>query len=273
MIDCYIIVDYNNPVSLKYLELSLESFEPVSDLLKITPVQCTTPKTLPIRYGRNEPPIPSYVARDGKDYLRPRYFGGSFDDTPAYQAIMHSHYLLMQRIAKGEKIAIMEHDAALVNEDSFRRMIDLYWDKVDFFLPGACMEFYGMSQRLSQWVVETLEDFPFWNGRITGPFGIVYGFFKRNLIDLDEMSFLVPTKQYDQDLICYNDQNMLDALKAQGETFPPACKQFMFVNARNTSSMDYELDKLNMEHLGHKVGYEWSRDFVLIDDSNFLLDN
>lgn len=261
MIDAFIICDFDNPTSMRYLELSLESFSPVDDILKITPVQCTTPETLPIRYERNQAPIPFYVDVPNGDTLQPRFFGGTFCDTPIYNCIMHSQWQLIKRIAEGEPIAIMEHDAALVNEDSFREMIDMFWGEVDFFCPGACMEFYGMSQRFAKWMYDLLDDFPYQNDqRYSGPFGVISN--SRRLGWNEYSTWLVPSKCVeDEDLITFS----TDIWKAQdgiGYNFQPACKQFYFRDTRNTNAMDY--DVVLAGGVCPNTGVR-PRDFVFID--------
>ena len=37
MIDAFILCDFDNPLSMRYLDLSLKSFEPVKDIVNITP--------------------------------------------------------------------------------------------------------------------------------------------------------------------------------------------------------------------------------------------
>ena len=84
------IVDFDNPVSVQYMNKSIESFAPVKDILSITPVQCTKPHTLPIRYRKNFNPIPFYVDQEsGTDECRARFVGGTFDDNPIYLSLIH----------------------------------------------------------------------------------------------------------------------------------------------------------------------------------------
>lgn len=271
MIDAYMLVDFNNPLSLQYMNLSLESFSAVNDIVKITPVQCTTPETLPIRFQENEEPIPPYVDRnDPNDFLRARYFGGSFCDSPLYQSIMYSQLQLIKRIANGEPIAIMEHDAALVNEDSFREMVDMFWGQVDVFIPGACMEFYGLSKRVARWMIHILDNFPLGQtplDRLSGPYGILN---RSSTLGWNEpTSWLVPTKSNaDIDKTCFSTSSILKAQHAMGHLFDPACKQFMFNTLENTNTMTYDPETSNHSHdldYDGTSGYLWKRDFVFVD--------
>ena len=265
------ICDFNNEVSMRYVELSLESFKPVEDLISITPIQCTTPATLPIRFQENQEPIPFYVTPNSPDYLRPRHYGGTFCDDTIYNCIMHSHMQLVKRIADGEELAIMEHDAALVDEDSFREMFDMFWG-CDMFFPGACMEFYGLSQRVAEWMWNLCEDFPYceertgWingNQRFSGPMGVlsahkVFGFNPPN------PTVLCPTKwRPDLDKIAYS-QSMYSCQNGEGVLFEPACKQYYFTKTKNTNSPDYS-DIMEDETLDYSASGPMRRDFVFIE--------
>lgn len=263
MIDCYIICDMDNEVSKWYLERSLESFERVSDLLTIHPVQCTTPATLPIRFEKNQEPIPFYVADDGVDYLRARHYGGTFCDNPVYNSIMYSQMKLIQRIADGEQLIIMEHDAALVDENSLRYQIDEYFDEVDIFMPGACMEFYSVSQRYAQEFVEYMDNFPYRDNRVSGPFGAMQSMERDNPKDASRQ-VLMPTKQRnDVDLICLS-SSISSAIYGEGfDLHLPATKQFMKCELGSTNAQTHEM-VFDDNEIDPVSGVR-KRDFVFID--------
>jgi len=278
MIDAYMICDMGNPLSMRYVELSLASFEPVSDIVSITPVQCTTPDTLPIRFEKNQEPIPFYVGEAGPDdYLHARFFGGTFCDNEVYNSIMHSQLMLIERIAAGEPIAIMEHDAALINEETFRTMVDEHWGEVDVFMPGTCMEFYGMTQRYAEKFVDLMYNFPYTDSRISGPFGAML-LLEQMGLPFPDYEVLVPTKgREDIDRQCLSPSIKTSTEGIGYEFYDPACKQFMFRNGGNTNQMKYDLDKPMFETMSFKTangavtnaaggGPTWSRDFVIIED-------
>ena len=81
-------VDLNNPLAVKYHQLSLKSFECVKDIFNINVLQCITPDTL---------------------------LDISFSDkkkrSPQEEATICSQYRLIERISQGEKLFVMEHDA------------------------------------------------------------------------------------------------------------------------------------------------------------------
>lgn len=260
------IVDFDNPVSVQYMNKSIESFAPVKDILSITPVQCTTPKTLPIRFKENEKPIPFYV-EGGHDRVKARFFGGTFDDHPIYQSIMHSHYTLIKRMADGEDdLAVMEHDAALVNEESFRAMYEMAWGNVDGFFPGACMEFYRLSWEYSQWFIGLLDNFPYEQHRYSGPMGIIY-LDDRLGWKYPNRDWLMPCKEYwPEDLSSYGNGKIVIPHMG-GHHFPRAIKQFYCTSTKNTNVTS--CDNVVGEHLDdntRSINGQTRRDLVIFDE-------
>ena len=253
---------------MRYVELSLESLKPINDLIDVIPVQCTTPETLPIRYKQNQGQTPFYIEELG-DYVRERHYGGTFCDDRIYNCIMHSHMQYIERIAKGEEILILEHDAALINEDSFREMFDTLWG-VDTFFPGACMEFYGLSQRFASWMVDLMQDFPYvetkngfpFDQRYSGPMGVVA---HSEFLGFEGSPMhLSPTKdKIEVDKICFS-KDIQQCFKANGKLFDPAFKQYYFTKTKNTNSPDYS-DMLEDETVQFSASGPMRRDFVFID--------
>lgn len=277
MIEAFILCDFDNPLSMRYLEHSLESFKPVEDIVNITPVQCDTPATTPIHHPAIRRPfreedyakLPSWIDLDDpNDSLADRHIGGAFYDTPEYNAIAYSHLKLIKRIAEGEPIAIMEHDAALINEESFRDMIDECWGEVDFFIPGTCMEFYGMSSRFAADLYEHMYNLPEYPGNhYSGFFGVACSYHEEfSEADL----FLLPSKaveDVDRNFLCHS---MSQGLLARGiESWEPACKQFLYRdkdnNPMNTNYEKYTQGKGVWEHMGIKGGPTYDDCFVYLD--------
>ena len=60
-------------------------------------------------------------------------------------------------------------------------MYEMAWGKVDGYFPGACMEFYRLSQAYSQWFIALLDDFPYKQKRYSGPMGIIQDMTKTGL--------------------------------------------------------------------------------------------
>lgn len=268
MIKAKMIVDFDNAVSMKYMELSLESFKPLYDILSIEPVQCTTPKTLPIRFEIGEQ-TPSYLQEGERTY--PRFFGGDFEDTPGYQAIMHSHFKLWQEIENEGPFIIMEHDAALIDEKVLRRHLER-WLEYDVFMPGACMEFYSLSPRLCELACDFLLNFPNFK-RLSGPYGILWELYNHRHKGFDDSLVLLPTKcREDIDMSSESrrigkEDAMTSAANGNGTNFPVAVKQYFFMLRKNTSPHRYSMDTYSCKD--NPNAYPWRRDFVLIDDLGF----
>lgn len=277
MIEAFILCDFDNPLSMRYLDLSLKSFEPVKDIVNITPVQCDTHETTPKYHPEILPPyteedyanLPSWIdLNDHTDWLRARHIGGAFYDTQEYGAIAYSHLKLIKRIAEGEPIAIMEHDAALINEDSFRAMIDEYWGEVDLFMPGTCCEFYGLSSRFAEDIYNHMYNLPDYPGEhYSGWYGVASA--KHHEFS-DADLFLVPSKAHETIDKQFVNHHMRFCEFAQGiDEFEPACKQFMFRDKNkkqlNTNALPY--DEMGMwDHLGIEGGVSYDRCFVFIDE-------
>ena len=126
--NAYQIVDFDNPTSVQYYQYSVQSLRPVADLLNIEQVQCITPKTLP-----------SGILGDDKKR------------SETEKAALVSQYLLIKRIAQGERLIVMEHDAYLRPgfEQTFRDAFVLI-DQTALWVPGIACECYTMNQRVAQ---------------------------------------------------------------------------------------------------------------------------
>lgn len=136
MINAYQIVDFNNPLSVKYSEHSIESFKRVSDIINIVPIQCITPSTLP------------NITIDDK-----------YNRTATEKAVLFSHYHLIKQIANGTQIIIMEHDAYLWPDrvDNFRDSITKI-DQLDMWNCGVAIECYSMSVEAAQEFCKIIEN-------------------------------------------------------------------------------------------------------------------
>lgn len=98
-------VDFNNPLAVRYMNVALKSFQRVSDIFELSVVQCITPDTL----------LPN-VNND----LEGR--------SPQELAAFHTHYRAAKRMASGERIWMVEHDAYLRPEgEEFFRMLMTKW--------------------------------------------------------------------------------------------------------------------------------------------------
>lgn len=129
LIKAYQIVDFNNPISVDYYNYSVKSFEPVKHLIEIEQVQCTLPST-----------IPEYLKLD-KSKKR----------SGTEEAVLTSHYLLVKRLANGEKFIVLEHDAYLWPDkvDMFKIMLNKI-DTTAVWISGIAMECYTMNQQVAK---------------------------------------------------------------------------------------------------------------------------
>jgi len=129
MIEAYMGVDLNNPLAVRYNELSLKSFECVSDVLNINVIQCITPDTL----------FPYLTLSKHKNR------------SPQEEAHIHSTFRLMRRIANGERLWIMEHDAYLIPEevDIFRRIMLKYTEMPTCNI-GIALECYTVIPKVAK---------------------------------------------------------------------------------------------------------------------------
>lgn len=141
-------VDLNNPLAVKYMVESLKSWERLSDVFEITVVQCITPDTL----------LPNV-----NDSLKKR--------SPQELAAFHSHYRLAKRIADGERLWMMEHDAYLKPEgEEFMRMILSKWlTKQSTFQLGIANEFWTTTPDIAKMYCEEFE-----NGYEHGPMALLH---------------------------------------------------------------------------------------------------
>lgn len=150
-IQAYMQVELNNPLAVKYHEVALKSFERVSDIFEINVIQCLTPDTLL-----------DTITLDPK---KPR--------SPQEQASLHSQYRMHKRIANGERLWIMEHDAYLhpEHEDTFRMIMSKYQQMYTCNI-GIAMECYTAHPIVSKMFCERVENDLKTNS--TGPMGILH---------------------------------------------------------------------------------------------------
>lgn len=129
MIQAYMQVDLNNPLAVRYKDRALESFKPVEDIFQIHVVQCVTPDTLL--------PELDYISSDSR--------------SPQEMGSFHSAYRMAKRIAEGEKLWVMEHDAYLRPKhiDIFR-MIMTKWKQMPTIVLGTAMEIWTCRQGVAQ---------------------------------------------------------------------------------------------------------------------------
>lgn len=130
-------VDFGNPLAVKYMNVALESFQRVSDIFEVTVVQCITPDTLLPNVNNN---------------LSGR--------SPQELAAFHTHYRAAKRMAEGERIWMLEHDAYLRpdGEEFFRMIMSKWLGKKSSMQLGMANEFWTTIPPIAKMYCETFEN-------------------------------------------------------------------------------------------------------------------
>lgn len=150
MIEAYMQVDLNNPLAVSYMEHALKSFECVSDIFHINVIQCITPETLlNIKFSQTK--------------IR----------SPQEKASLCSQYRIAKRMANGEKIWMMEHDAYLIPErEEIFRMIMTKYSSMPVCNIGIAMECYFIQSKLAKIFCDFIENDA--NTKLKGPMGVLH---------------------------------------------------------------------------------------------------
>ena len=130
-------VDFGNPLAVKYMNVALESFQRVSDIFEVTVVQCITPDTLLPNVNNN---------------LSGR--------SPQELAAFHTHYRAAKRMASGERIWMLEHDAYLrpEGEEFFRMIMSKWLGKRSSMQLGMANEFWTTIPPIAKMYCEAFEN-------------------------------------------------------------------------------------------------------------------
>ena len=156
----YMIADLNNPTSVKYTEIALESWRK-QNILDIEVVQCYTPDTI-----SELEPLYNWQPLLQKMQLQSI-------STPSERAGDISHWrMIRNRTQSRERFYVMEHDSYLLDPDEFKRQIDFTMEHgLDYANHGLFMSCYSFSRRCALFMHDLLvnQAFPL-NG---GPYGCV----------------------------------------------------------------------------------------------------
>jgi hypothetical protein len=146
MVRGYVQADLRSPVVHKYLQKALESWKCVEDVFEIIVVQCIKP---------NEDLYDSVKYREVE--IRVSDFDSSKRRSPQEIASLLSQYRYMKRIAKGEQLFIMEHDAYLEGEEEFRRVLGKFHQMLVCNV-GIAMECYTCCADVAEIFCELVEN-------------------------------------------------------------------------------------------------------------------
>ena len=164
------IADLNNPKSVRYTEIALESWSK-QNILDIEVIQCYTPETI-------EHLEPSY---NWMSLLQTMQIG--HESSKSERAGDISHYQLIQkRVDTPERFYVLEHDSYLLNADEFKRQYEftmkhgLAWAN-----HGLFMSCYSLSREFATYANYLLLNrmFPL-NG---GPYGCMERLVKTYITD------------------------------------------------------------------------------------------
>ena len=152
------IADLNNPVSVQYTEIALESWSK-QDILDIEVIQCYTPDTISeLEPLYNWQPLLHGMQR-GKM------------SSPSERAGDISHWQLIKKRAESRsRFYVMEHDSYLLDADEFKRQFDFTMEHgLSYANHGLFMSCYSLSRVAAIYMYDLLvnQAFPL-NG---GPYG------------------------------------------------------------------------------------------------------
>lgn len=141
----YMIADLNNPVSVRYTEIALESWSK-QDILDIEVIQCYTPDTIadleplynwkPLLHGMQ------------KGQMR----------TKSVKAGDISHWQLIKKRAESDaRFYVMEHDSYLLDADEFKRQFDFTVKHgLSYANHGLFMSCYSLSKSAAAYMHDLL---------------------------------------------------------------------------------------------------------------------
>lgn len=169
----YMIMDFDNPVSVAYSKMSIESFKPVEDLIEIIPIQCTKPKDLVWIDEVDQWGVGPMIEIEGLKFsFWPHQLlrSGDRDWTEIEKSVVASHLKLWLKNEK-KRFIIMEHDAYLLDEQKFRKDFNTIND-YGVWMPGIAMECYSLSNKFKEYIRWYIEDKK-WNTFSSGPMGYI----------------------------------------------------------------------------------------------------
>jgi hypothetical protein len=156
----YMIANLNDPVSVQYTEIALESWKK-QNILDIEVIQCYTPDTI----SEIEP------LYNWQPLLHKMQIGQT--SSPSERAGDISHWqLLKKRAESSERFYVMEHDSYLLDPDEFKRQYDFTMEQgLAYANHGMFMSCYSFSRPAALFMNDLLlnQAFPL-NG---GPYGCV----------------------------------------------------------------------------------------------------
>ena len=168
----YQIVDFDNPISMEYSRISIESFQPAIEagiFSEIIPVQCVTPSTL----SEYEDMFTWHKSLTDIDTMN-----GQGEISPTERSGNISHWLLMKQAGEtDERFFILEHDAYLLDVNMFKKCVDrMNQHEMSYANLGLFMSCYSYNKECAEWCWDLLVNrrFPI----NCGPYGVAERMFK-----------------------------------------------------------------------------------------------
>lgn len=197
----YMIMDFNNPVSIAYSKKSIETFKPVQDLIEIIPIQCCVPADLEWidnqdQWG-NSPSLDPCVCGIPFTFYQDSKKRSCWSYTEISAFI--SHYRLWAKQAETpERFIVLEHDAYLKDEQQFRKLFK-YLQEDDslkhkplygLWNIGIAVECYSIARPLAEFIRHKItRAVDPWSTINMGPMGMLWVFSKywRSIYPADGM--------------------------------------------------------------------------------------
>ena len=209
----YMIVDFDNPVSMRYSEVAIDSFQPAIQrglISEIIPTQCIKRDSLSTVKNDYNFRV-SKATIDGSDGNQKEMSGSEI-------AGMCSHWELMRRQRYEDRFFIMEHDAYLLDVDNFEISYNLMLEHdLCYANLGLYMSCYSYNKRTAQWLYNELihNQFPINSGpyitveRLLKTF-ITHYLKKRPEYKLNKYSFLQTFRNHEISTLGKSPQDLFD---------------------------------------------------------------
>ena len=139
------LVDFENPISVKYAHRAIDTWKPLFDLVEIEFHQCVTPTHPSFSSTRFCTHKVINNVPDNHHVLRCNF--RSFTEI----AILETYYQLWQKIVDGEDFIMMEHDAFLRSghEDTVRKLIENRHE-YKYQVMGSAMECWWINRQVAK---------------------------------------------------------------------------------------------------------------------------
>lgn len=138
------ICDLNNPISVAYSKIALDTWKEVKNV-EVERFQCYTPATLETA---------DFNINWGKYSSAGKYKKNRHEITPTEKSCLTSMFHWWKHIAEtGENVIILEHDAYVTNPKKLMDLVD-FIPESDLWCPGIAMECCTLSPHFAQYCMK-----------------------------------------------------------------------------------------------------------------------